>query len=86
MGLVNEQVRKKINYGINSELCLVIISLNPYNELNDPKSMILDDSFIANNLDHMCFGEDDSGNILHWTEAYINSLGKFHLITGNYYY
>uniref|UniRef100_A0A914CYS3 Cap-specific mRNA (nucleoside-2'-O-)-methyltransferase 2 n=1 Tax=Acrobeloides nanus TaxID=290746 RepID=A0A914CYS3_9BILA len=58
-------------------------TLNPYNEFNNPASMLLDDTIICRNLDKMEFGQDDTGDILNWSVEFILNLPKFHLVTAD---
>lgn len=56
-------------------------SLNPYHEWNDAESMLTNDSLIFFNLDRMCFGKRDTGNILDWSDEEL--LDEFALITAD---
>uniref|UniRef100_A0A8R1XS37 Cap-specific mRNA (nucleoside-2'-O-)-methyltransferase 2 n=1 Tax=Onchocerca volvulus TaxID=6282 RepID=A0A8R1XS37_ONCVO len=62
-------------------------SLNPHYEWNSPYDMFLDDELITSTCPNWFFGPDDSGDILKWTNEYINSIaekvGKFSLITAD---
>lgn len=42
----------------------IAMTLNPYYEGNLSSAMIDDDRFIRHTLDHWCFGEDNTGNIM----------------------
>nr|XP_012146553.1 PREDICTED: cap-specific mRNA (nucleoside-2'-O-)-methyltransferase 2 isoform X1 [Megachile rotundata]XP_012146555.1 PREDICTED: cap-specific mRNA (nucleoside-2'-O-)-methyltransferase 2 isoform X1 [Megachile rotundata] len=42
----------------------IAMTLNPYYEGNPSSVMIDDDRFIRHTLDHWCFGEDNTGNIM----------------------
>uniref|UniRef100_A0A0R3RHE9 Cap-specific mRNA (nucleoside-2'-O-)-methyltransferase 2 n=1 Tax=Elaeophora elaphi TaxID=1147741 RepID=A0A0R3RHE9_9BILA len=62
-------------------------SLNPHYEWNSPFDMFLDDELITSTYPNWLFGPDNSGDILKWTDEYIDSIaekvGKFSLITAD---
>jgi len=62
-------------------------SLNPHHEWNNPTGMITDDGFMCDNLDKMLFCDDDTGDIMQWSEdlskRLIDDGGPFTLITAD---
>jgi hypothetical protein len=60
-------------------------SLLPYHEFSDLNSMLIEDSFMASYIENFLAGPDSTGNLMSFSEDYINSflgdVGKFQLVT-----